>query len=82
MIYLIETSGVLLRKFSFKLNKNRVMKKGTIYDIIIIVLLAVILVLVNEFDTNKELFRFRYIGFLILYFVGRYISKILYKNGK
>lgn len=56
------------------------MKKGTIYDIIVIIVLAVILVLVNEFDTSKELFRFRYIGFIAMYFIGRYISKILYKT--
>jgi hypothetical protein len=55
------------------------MKKATIYDILFIILLAIILVLVNEFDINKELFRFRYIGFLAVYFIGRYISRILYK---
>jgi Kef-type K+ transport system membrane component KefB len=58
------------------------MKKATIYDIIVIVLLAIILVLVNEFDSTKELFRFRYIGFIILYFIGRYISKVIYKSDK
>lgn len=58
------------------------MKKGTIYDIIVIVVLAVILVLVNEFDTKEKLFRFRYIGFIAIYFIGRYISKILYKTGE
>ncbi len=58
------------------------MKKGTIYDIIMMIVLAIVLVLVNEFDTNKDLFRFRYIGFIIVYFIGRYISKIIYKPGK
>ena len=55
------------------------MKKVIFYDIIVIIVLAVILVLVNEFDTNKDLFRFRYVGFLMVYFIGRYISKIIYK---
>jgi len=55
------------------------MKKTVIYDITFIVILAVILVLVNELDTNKILFRFRYIGFMIVYFIGRYISKLIYK---
>ncbi len=50
------------------------MKKAIVYDIIFITVLAVILVLVNEFDTNKELFRFRYVGFLVVYFVGIYIQ--------
>lgn len=55
------------------------MKKAVIYDIIFLIVLAIFLVLVNEFDTNKELFRFRYVGFLIVYFIGRYISKLIYK---
>lgn len=55
------------------------MKKAVIYDILFIIILAVILVLINEFDTDKELFRFRYIGFLTVYFIGRYISKLIYK---
>jgi len=56
------------------------MKKAVIYDIIFIVLLAVILVAVNDLDTNNELFKYRYIGFLIVYFIGRYISRIVYKK--
>lgn len=55
------------------------MKKAIVYDIIFIIVLAVILVLVNEFDSNKELFRFRYVGFLAVYFIGRYFSRIIYK---
>lgn len=55
------------------------MRKAVIYDIVFIVILAIVLVLVNEFDNTKELFRFRYIGFLSVYFIGRYISKLIYK---
>jgi len=56
------------------------MKKAVIYDIIFIVLLAVILVAVNDLDTKNELFKYRYIGFLLVYFIGRYISRIIYKK--
>ena len=56
------------------------MKKAFIIDIVFIIILAIVLVIINELDTNKELFRFRYIGFLIVYFVGRYISKLIYKK--
>ncbi|HRW63805.1 MAG TPA: hypothetical protein P5132_09965 [Bacteroidales bacterium] len=56
------------------------MKKAAVYDIIFIVVLAIILVLVNDLDTNKTLFRYRYVGFLMVYFVGRFVSRILYKK--
>lgn len=56
------------------------MKKAIIYDIVVILILAIVLVLINEFDSNQVLFKFRYIGFLIVYFIGRYISKLLYKK--
>ena len=55
------------------------MKKTMIFDIIFIIALAIILVIVNEFDTEKQLFKFRYVGFLVVYFIGRYISKLIYK---
>ncbi len=56
------------------------MKKAVILDIVFIILLAIVLVLVNELDTNKQLFKFRYIGFLLVYFIGRYISRVIYKK--
>lgn len=56
------------------------MKRAVVFDIVFIVILAIVLVLVNEFDTSKELFRFRYVGFLIVYFIGRFVSKMIYKK--
>ena len=56
------------------------MKKAVVFDIVFIIILAIILVIVNEFDAEKQLFKFRYVGFLLVYFIGRYISKLIYKN--
>ena len=56
------------------------MNKAIAYDIVFIILLAIVLVIINEFDTQKELFKFRYIGFFTTYVIGRYVSKIIYKK--
>ncbi len=58
------------------------MKKAVVYDIVFIIVLAIILVIVNEFDTERQLFKFRYVGFLLVYFIGRYISKMIYKANR
>ncbi len=55
------------------------MKKTVVYDIVFIIVLAIILVIINEFDTEKQLFKFRYVGFLIIYFIGRYVTKMKFK---
>lgn len=55
------------------------MKKAVIFDTVVIIILAIILVVINELDSNHLLFKYRYVGFLIVYFVGRYISKLIYK---
>jgi len=56
------------------------MKIAAAYDIVFIIALAVILVLINELGIQDDLFRFRYIGFLLGYFSGRYVSGLIYRS--
>ena len=52
------------------------MKRGLIVDIVFIVLLALVLILANEFELNQVLFKYPFIVLLVVYFIGKYSTKL------
>jgi hypothetical protein len=57
------------------------MKKGLLIDLIFIVLLAVVLVIINELSIQINI-GFLFIPFLICYFVGRYVTIFIFNRNK
>lgn len=56
------------------------LKKGRIFDLIFIVLAAIILMIINNFCITDNLFKYSLIAVLIAYYAGRYVTVISLKN--
>jgi hypothetical protein len=57
------------------------MKKGFLIDIIFIVILAVVLVIINELSIPIKI-GFLFIPFLICYYIGRYATTFKFNRNK
>ncbi len=58
------------------------MLKKNLYDVIFIILLAVVLSLVYKFNLDQWLSKFLYVPFLAVYFVGKWVSRVEIKRKK
>jgi hypothetical protein len=56
------------------------MKTNHLIDLMFIVLLAVVLVIVSEFNLRIKS-EFLFIPFLMCYYAGRYVTKVLSQKG-
>jgi hypothetical protein len=57
------------------------MKKNHLIDLMFIVLLALILVMISEFNLRIKS-EFLFIPFLICYYTGRYVTKVITRGKK
>lgn len=56
------------------------MGKTVIFDIVFMVLLAIVLILIHEFGISEIPIKFLYIPLLVTYFIGRYLTLLAIKK--
>lgn len=68
-VYLSNVSGVNFFAKNLKLMKRRT------FDVIVILLIAIVLTILNQLDLLEKLAGFLFIPLLIMYFIGQYAAR-------